>query len=145
MKYLKTFEEIEFQIYKENDYVLIKNYKSNYIPGKIVTIKYRKDYKLDIINMHTFILLKENGIKEYYDDTPGTSIERKLQRLKEQTMPVKITNMPCYDFASLYPTVQKVYNAPDAWQEQWLRELKRKKLIAERKAKLEKINSICQE
>ncbi len=60
-------------------------------------------------------------------------------------MPVKITNMPCYDFASLYPTVQKVYSPPDAWQEQWLRELKRKKLIAERKAKLEKINSICQE
>ena len=57
-------------------------------------------------------------------------------------MPVKITNMPCYDFASLYPTVQKVFNVTPETIE-FVRELKRKKLIAERKAKLEKINSIC--
>ena len=90
MKYLKTFEEIEFPIYKENDYVLIKDYKSNYIPGKIINIKYRKDYKLDIINMYTFILLKENGIKEYYDDTPGTSIERKLTTEEIDNFKVKL-------------------------------------------------------
>lgn len=79
MKYLKQFEEIGFPIYKENDYVLIKDYKSNYIPGKIVEIKYKKDYKLDIINLFNFILLKENGLKEYYKNYDNTmSIERKL-------------------------------------------------------------------
>ena len=98
MKYLKNFEEIGFPIYKENDYVLIKDYKSNYIPGKIVEIKYKKDYKLDIINLFNFILLKENGLKEYYKNYDDTmSIERKLTteeidnfKLKLQTIKFNI-------------------------------------------------------
>jgi hypothetical protein len=70
---------------------------------------------------------------------------RKAQRLNlikdiKPSKPVDRNKFPgCYDFASLYPSVQKTI-IPENWKE-----LKRKKLIAERKAKLEKINSICQE
>lgn len=81
MKYIKKFEEVEFPIYKKDDYILIKNYKSNYIPGKIISIVYKKDYKLNIINLHNFIMLREDGTKGYYDNYTthaNLSIERKL-------------------------------------------------------------------
>ena len=70
---------------------LIKDYKSNYIPGKIINIKYRKDYKLDIINLFSLILLKENGLKEYYKNFDNTmSIERKLAPEEIDNFKVKL-------------------------------------------------------
>ena len=105
MKYIKEFEKYEGPIYKKGDYVLIRDYKSNYIPGKIESIAYQKDYKFEIMNAFNFILLREDGIKEYYSawlyhnnynasisktGTNSPSIERKLTPEEIEDFKVKL-------------------------------------------------------
>jgi hypothetical protein len=97
--------------------------------------------KYDLLNKE--VILTDPELDTFFSLVEDAVERRRTQRsnvLKDikPSKPVDRNKFPgCYDFASLYPTVQKTI-IPENWKE-----LKRKKLIAERKAKLEKINSIC--